>query len=140
MNEAAAPMVRIDGVVFRYAGSDFVLRVPELAVTRGERLAMIGPSGSGKTTLLHLVAGIRVPAEGAVETNGVAVSGLDDAHRRDFRIRNVGLVFQQFELLRYLDQPHETQQLRSELTGLRERLGGPGVYERAAREILSELP
>jgi lipid-A-disaccharide synthase len=43
-------------------------------------------------------------------------------------------------LMRFLDEPHETQQLRSELAGLRERLGGPGVYERAAREILGELP
>ncbi len=64
---------------------------------------MIGPSGSGKTTLLHLIAGIAVPQSGEVVTGGVEVSRLADPARRDFRVRNVGLVFQEFELLEYLN-------------------------------------
>jgi putative ABC transport system ATP-binding protein len=71
-------------------------------VERGERVAVIGPSGSGKTTLLHLIAGIKSPSAGKVVTDGVDVTGLDDAGRRAFRIRRIGLVFQEFELLEYL--------------------------------------
>jgi putative ABC transport system ATP-binding protein len=65
-------------------------------------VAVVGPSGSGKTTLLHLIAGIATPDAGSVWSCGMEVTVLDDAARRDFRIRNVGLVFQEFELLDYL--------------------------------------
>jgi len=66
-------------------------------------VAVIGPSGSGKTTLLHLVAGIVTPQQGRVVVDGVEVSALSDAQRRKFRIRRMGLVFQEFELLEYLN-------------------------------------
>jgi ABC-type lipoprotein export system ATPase subunit len=95
-------MIRLTDLEFRYREGEFALRIPELAVSRGERVAVIGPSGSGKTTLLHLIAGIATPADGRVETGGVEVTALDDAARRDFRIHRVGLVFQEFELLEYL--------------------------------------
>jgi hypothetical protein len=86
-------------VLFRYPGGDFELWIPELRVDAGEHVAVIGPSGSGKTTLLHLVAGIAVPEAGSVETAGVDVTRASDAERRAFRIRRLGLVFQEFELL-----------------------------------------
>jgi putative ABC transport system ATP-binding protein len=73
-----------------------------LDVEHGSKTACIGPSGSGKTTLLNLIAGIITPQNGSVVTNGVAVSQLNDAERRGFRITNIGLVFQEFELLEYL--------------------------------------
>jgi putative ABC transport system ATP-binding protein len=95
-------MIRISNLRFRYRDGDFELAIPGLSIGRGERVAVIGPSGSGKTTLLHLIAGIATPDSGDVETNGVDVNRLDDAGRRDFRIRNIGLVFQEFELLEYL--------------------------------------
>ena len=95
-------MIRLTDLEFRYREGEFALRIPELAVGRGERVAVIGPSGSGKTTLLHLIAGIATPADGRVETGGVDVTALDDAARRDFRIHRIGLVFQEFELLEYL--------------------------------------
>jgi putative ABC transport system ATP-binding protein len=102
MSGAAEPMIRLADVEFRYGEGDFALRIPQLGVRRGERLAVIGPSGSGKTTLLHLIAGIAAPLRGSVRTAGVELADLDDAARRAFRIRNVGLVFQAFELLDYL--------------------------------------
>jgi putative ABC transport system ATP-binding protein len=95
-------MIRISQLHFRYPEGDFALRVPELAVKRGETVAMIGPSGSGKTTLLSLMAGIRTPASGSIRTAEVELGPLDEAGRRDFRIRTIGLVFQEFELLEYL--------------------------------------
>ncbi len=94
--------VSITDLEFRYSEGDFRLRIPELQVDSGSTMAVIGPSGSGKTTLLHLIAGIAVPRAGRVETQGVNVSGLSDAARREFRIRQIGLVFQEFELLEYL--------------------------------------
>jgi len=95
-------MIEIRDLDFRYGEGDFALRVLELVVERGERVALIGPSGSGKTTLLHLIAGIALPRAGRIATDGVALPDLDDAARREFRIRRIGLVFQEFELLEYL--------------------------------------
>jgi putative ABC transport system ATP-binding protein len=95
-------MIQISQLHFRYAQGGFALRVPDLQVDRGETVAMIGPSGSGKTTLLSLMAGIRTPASGSIRTAGEDVVSLDETGRRDFRIRFIGLVFQEFELLEYL--------------------------------------
>ncbi|MHC4127409.1 MAG: ABC transporter ATP-binding protein [Planctomycetota bacterium] len=95
-------MIRISQVEFRYREGEFALRVPELSLERGSTVAIIGPSGSGKTTLLHLIAGIAVPQSGRISVDGVELSGLGSTARRDFRIRTIGLVFQEFELLEYL--------------------------------------
>ncbi len=95
-------MISVSDLRFSYPGGEFELDVPNLDVSTGEKVAVIGPSGSGKTTLLHLMAGIRLPQTGTVTTDGVEVTGLDDGARRDFRIRRIGMVFQEFELLEYL--------------------------------------
>jgi len=95
-------MISIHNLDFEYPQSGFRLRVPEFAVERGSRAALIGPSGCGKTTLLSLMAGILSPASGRVVTDGVEVTSLSDSARRAFRIRRVGLVFQEFELVEHL--------------------------------------
>lgn len=95
-------IVEIENLEFRYGEGDFRLRIPELQVDQGSTAAFIGPSGSGKTTLLHLIAGIVLPQGGRIEASGVDVTKLSDEDRRSFRIRNIGLVFQEFELLEYL--------------------------------------
>lgn len=96
-------MIHISDLEFHYRQSDFHLRVSELSVERGTTVAMIGPSGSGKTTLLNLIAGIFIPSAGRVTTNDVELSSLGESARRHFRIRQVGLVFQEFELLEHLN-------------------------------------
>ena len=95
-------MIRLNNLHFHYANSEFRLTIPEFAVSSGEKIAVVGPSGSGKTTLLNLLAGILTPAQGKIQVGEVTVSGLGDAGRRDFRISNIGFVFQDFELLDYL--------------------------------------
>ena len=95
-------MIEIRDLHFRYPEGEFELRVPQLDVEHGETVAVIGPSGCGKTTLLHLMAGVQNPTSGHVVTDGVDVTTLDDGGRRDFRIRRIGMVFQEFELLEYL--------------------------------------
>lgn len=96
-------MIRIDSLDFSYPGAEFRLSIPSFEIAPGEKVAVIGPSGSGKTTLLNLVAGILVPEQGKVDCAGVEVSALGDRQRRDFRINTIGFVFQNFELLDYLD-------------------------------------
>jgi ABC-type lipoprotein export system ATPase subunit len=96
-------MIEIEDLRFCYDEGDFSLEIPQLKVAHGETVAVVGPSGSGKTTLLNLIAGTSTPQSGRVSTNGYEISALHEAARRDFRIANVGLVFQEFELLEYLN-------------------------------------
>jgi putative ABC transport system ATP-binding protein len=95
-------MLQVSDLHFRYGDAGFALRIDELNVGAGESVALVGPSGSGKTTLLHLVAGILPPDAGRIRVDGEDLAALDDAARRTFRIRRIGLVFQEFELLEYL--------------------------------------
>ena len=96
-------MIQIHDLRFQYATGDFVLKVPAFSVEKNEKVAVIGPSGTGKTTLLNLVAGIFPVDTGAIDVGGTAVHGLNDAERRRFRITTIGFVFQDFELLDFLD-------------------------------------
>ena len=88
---------------FSYGDEGFRLFVPKFDLSSGERVALIGPSGSGKTTFLHLLAGILVPREGLVRVGEKELSRLDDFTRRAFRISKLGLVFQDFRLIEYLN-------------------------------------
>lgn len=83
-------------VVRALAGVDFV-------VEAGEFVAIMGPSGSGKSTLLHLIGGLDQPSEGEVELGGQKLSLLKDRQVTLLRRRNVGFVFQFFNLLPTLD-------------------------------------
>jgi putative ABC transport system ATP-binding protein len=95
-------VIEIEGLAFRYPEGEFSLRVDRLTVEPGESVAIIGPSGCGKTTLLHLMAGIRRPSRGSISIGEARLDRFDEGGRRDFRIRRIGLVFQEFELLEYL--------------------------------------
>ena len=95
-------MISIHELDFQYDQSDVRLRMPELEIEQSAKVAMGGPGGSGKTTLRNLIAGISVPVAGCIIAQDVNVSSMTDAKRRDFRIRNIGLVFQEFELLDHL--------------------------------------
>jgi ABC-type lipoprotein export system ATPase subunit len=96
-------MIHIESMVFNYPYGEFRLEIPEFTVERGDKMAVIGPSGSGKTTLLNLIAGIMTPINGTIKVEKQKVNQLSDAQRRDFRITNIGFVFQDFELLDYLN-------------------------------------
>jgi putative ABC transport system ATP-binding protein len=76
-----------------------ILREIDLEVTRGEAVAVVGASGSGKSTLLALLAGLDTPSSGAVELDGQDFLSMDEDRRAELRGRNVGFVFQSFQLL-----------------------------------------
>jgi len=80
-------------------GAVDVLRGVDFALARGEFAAIMGPSGSGKSTLLHLAAGLLLPDGGEIRVNGTPLPGMDDDARTVFRRRNIGLVFQDFNLI-----------------------------------------
>lgn len=96
-------MIDLSALRFHYRDGDFVLNIPELHLSAGEKVAVVGPSGSGKTTLLNLLAGIDVPQRGQIQVCNKPLHELDAAARRDFRISHIGFVFQSFELLDYLN-------------------------------------
>jgi ABC-type lipoprotein export system ATPase subunit len=96
-------MIAISDLEFHFSRSDFRLAIASLNIARAERVAIIGPSGSGKTTLLHLIAGILSPSRGTIRVRDHAMNTLEDAARRAFRVAHIGLVFQNFELVSYLD-------------------------------------
>jgi len=95
-------MLSLTDIHFQYPAGGFSLAVPELRVAAGETVAVIGPSGSGKTTLLNLIAGILQPDSGRIVAAGMQLASLDDKSLRNLRLTRLGLVFQEFELLQYL--------------------------------------
>ena len=99
-------MISVSQLRFRYPRSEFELRIDELSIDDTQRVAIVGPSGCGKTTLLNLLAGIALPESGQLEIAGQSLWQLPDHARRDFRISQIGMVFQQFELVEYLDLKH----------------------------------
>ncbi|UCG62855.1 MAG: ABC transporter ATP-binding protein [Candidatus Zixiibacteriota bacterium] len=80
-----------------------VLHNINLDVPEGEFVALMGPSGSGKTTLLNLIAGIDRPSSGEVSVNGESVSRLSESALARWRSRNIGFVFQFYNLMPVLN-------------------------------------
>jgi putative ABC transport system ATP-binding protein len=94
--------VRIRGVTKTFGAGDnrvLALRGVDWDVYRGEMSLIVGPSGCGKTTLLSLIAGILDADEGEVAIFGGAVTAMRDRVKTRFRARNIGFVFQQYNLL-----------------------------------------
>jgi putative ABC transport system ATP-binding protein len=96
-----SPLV-VENVVKRFhQGQTDVVALEKISldVRQGEFLAIMGASGSGKSTLLHLMAGLTVADEGRVVVNGTDLGEMNDKKLTLFRRRNIGLVFQSFNLI-----------------------------------------
>jgi putative ABC transport system ATP-binding protein len=95
-------LVTLRGVekVFRRGSEDIhVLHQLDLAIPRGEFLALMGPSGSGKSTLLNLIAGLDRPTSGSITIDGQQIDRLSRRELAHWRAANIGFVFQFYNLL-----------------------------------------
>src|SRR5437763_2910574 len=96
-----SPLV-VDNVIKRFKQGDAdvtALAGISLEVPAGQFVAVMGASGSGKSTLLHLMAGLATPDSGRVAIRGQDLGGMNDRELTLFRRRNIGLVFQAFNLI-----------------------------------------
>jgi putative ABC transport system ATP-binding protein len=107
-----AAVVSLKGVVKRYTRGKQqveVLHGLDMEVQSGEFLALMGPSGSGKTTLLNLIGGLDRPEAGEVTVAGDRIDKLSSAQLARWRARNVGFVFQFYNLLPVLSAEHNVE-------------------------------
>jgi putative ABC transport system ATP-binding protein len=79
-----------------------ILQIKELVIENGRMLGICGVSGSGKTTLLHILTGLLLPPSGDVVIDGVHINRLSESKRDIFRAKNIGYIFQSFNLIPYL--------------------------------------
>ena len=99
---ARVPTYELQGVSKSYAlGGSHVHAVQdlELTIASGDAVAIVGPSGSGKTTLLQLLGGLDRPSAGSVRFEGRDMAAMGDGELSSLRLRTIGFVFQQFNLI-----------------------------------------
>ena len=95
-------IIKIDSVRFYWSKkSNFKIFVPNLEIKKGEKVLLLGESGSGKTTLLSLMCGFLNPLSGNISINGNTINQLSSKTRDEYRADNIGIIFQQFNLLPY---------------------------------------
>ncbi len=95
-------LIRLDKISRRYqmgAETIHALREVSLEISKGEYVAIMGPSGSGKSTLMNLVGCLDTATSGTYELNGIHVSQMDDNQLAEIRNKEIGFIFQTFNLL-----------------------------------------
>ncbi len=97
-----ANTICLDSLRFYWSkNSDFKIYVPKLNIGQGEKVLLLGESGSGKTTLLSLICGFLSPISGDIYLNEKKINDLTASNRDQYRSDNIGIIFQQFNLLPY---------------------------------------
>lgn len=102
MNPPGAPVIELIKVnkTYKNAAGEFpALKGIDLALYQGEFVSVVGKSGSGKSTLLNMITGIDLPSSGVVNVNGMDIYSMNESQRSLFRGKNLGIVFQFFQLL-----------------------------------------
>lgn len=100
--EVSKTQLVLESVTKYYDANTCALSNISLGIAEGEWLSIMGPSGSGKTTLLNLMSGLDTPTSGTISINGTEITGLSQKLLTKFRRENIGLIFQQYHMIRYL--------------------------------------
>lgn len=111
----------------------YALNGVDLSIEKGEFTAIVGPSGSGKTTLLNIIGGLDAPTSGTVHINGMDISGYSESQMVDFRLKNIGFVFQSYNLI-----PVLTARENVEFVMLLQKMPSEKMKERAT-ELLDKV-
>jgi putative ABC transport system ATP-binding protein len=101
-HQSNGALIHFDSVSKIYhtsAGEFTALKDVDLEIKRGELVSIVGKSGSGKTTLINMLTGIDKPTHGEISVDGTSVQSLDEGERAIWRGKNIGIVFQFFQLL-----------------------------------------
>ena len=138
-----APLLSIEDLRFSWQPGKALLDLAELRLSAGESLFLRGPSGSGKSTLLNLVGGVLSAQSGSIRLLGHALETLKPAQRDRLRADHIGFVFQQFNLLPYLDAidnvtlPCGFSRRRAERAGADPRAQAQTLLERLQLDVAS---
>jgi len=131
------PVIHLHNIRFSYPKQDRnILNIDELQVNKGEHLFIQGSSGSGKTTLLNIITGINQVHTGSVQLLGSSLQKMSVILRDQFRADNLGVIFQQFNLLPYLSLL-ENVQIPCWFSQQRQSLAGD--INQTAKRLLNEL-
>lgn len=137
-NTSADALLDITNLRYRWPGADRdTLFIERFTVAPGERVFLRGASGSGKSTLLNIVGGVLKARSGRVAVLGNDLSTMNGARRDRFRAEHIGFIFQQFNLLPYLNVIENVLLGCRFAPGRRARVGAAPNAE--ARRLLAEL-
>ena len=96
-------VIEINDLLFEWKNKkQFSLKIKELKIQNKKKIIIFGRSGSGKSTLLNLISGILSPASGTLCVKNVEINQLSQKKKDQFRANNIGVIFQQFNILDYL--------------------------------------
>jgi putative ABC transport system ATP-binding protein len=132
------PLVDLQGVTKAYhtpAGDFFALRGIDLRIKPGEFVALLGRSGAGKSTLINVITGIDRPTAGTVQVAGEAIHSLSEAQITRWRGRQVGVIFQSFQLMPMLTCLQNVM-LPMDFAGLYK---SPGERRARAMQLLEQM-
>jgi putative ABC transport system ATP-binding protein len=142
-------VVKLAGVSKVYGRDGVEVRALDgvsLEIRQGDFAVLVGPSGSGKTTLLNMIGGLDTPSAGRVWVAGTEIGGMKKSERSELRLRRIGFVFQEFNLIPVLSafenvefvlllQGLPQSERRARCRALLDELGLAGLAERRPNEL-----
>jgi putative ABC transport system ATP-binding protein len=147
-NSTSNTAITLESVQYAWGKQDSpFLVIDDLHISPGEKVFLYGASGSGKSTLLNLMAGVILPRTGSIHLLGSDITRLTNRQRDQFRATNMGIIFQQFNLIPYLNcvdnlrmriefLPRDQQQAATaQIPVLLERLGIAHVAQQQANQL-----